>query len=132
MYMDVIKLFAKNEKELETLIHAVRIYSQDIGMEFGNEKCAMLVMKSSKRHMTDGMEQPNQDKIRTLGENETYKYLGILEADTIKQVEMKNRILKECLRRTRTQLGDKTLKLKPHQRNKYLGCALRQIFGTLS
>ena len=35
MYMDDIKLFAKNEKELETLIHAVRIYSQDLGMEFG-------------------------------------------------------------------------------------------------
>ena len=30
MYMDDIKLFAKNEKELETLIHAIRIYSQDI------------------------------------------------------------------------------------------------------
>ena len=27
MYMDVIKLFAKNEKDLETLIHTVRIYS---------------------------------------------------------------------------------------------------------
>ena len=54
MYMDNIKLFAKNEKELETLIHAVRIYSQDIGMEFGIEKCVMLVMKSGKRHMTDG------------------------------------------------------------------------------
>ena len=38
VYMDNIKLFAKNEKELETLIHAVRIYSQDIGMEFGIEK----------------------------------------------------------------------------------------------
>ena len=25
MYMDDIKLFAKNQKELETLIHAVRI-----------------------------------------------------------------------------------------------------------
>ena len=35
MYLDDIKLFAKNEKELETLIHTVRIYSQDIGMEFG-------------------------------------------------------------------------------------------------
>ena len=45
MYMDDIKLFAKNEKELETLIHAVRIYSQDIGIKFGIEKCAMLVMK---------------------------------------------------------------------------------------
>ena len=91
----------KNEKELETLIHAVRIYSQDIGLEFGIEKCAMLVMKSGKRHMTDGIELPNRDKIRTLGENETYKYLGILEADTIKQVEMKDKIQKEYLRRTR-------------------------------
>ena len=35
MHIDDIKLFAKNEKEQETLIHAVRIYSQDIGKEFG-------------------------------------------------------------------------------------------------
>ena len=59
-------------------------------MEFGIEKRAMLVIKSCKRQMTDGMELPNHDKIRTLGENETYRYLGILEADTIKQVEMKD------------------------------------------
>ena len=38
MYMDDIKLFAKYDKELETLIHTIRIYSQDIGMEFGIEK----------------------------------------------------------------------------------------------
>ena len=74
MYMDDIKLFAKNEKELETLIHVVRIYSQVIRMDFGIEKCAMLVMKSGKRYLKDGMELPNQDKIRTLGEEETYKY----------------------------------------------------------
>ena len=74
MHMDDIKLFAKKEKELETLIHAVRIYSQDIGMEFGIEKCATLVMKSGKRHLTDRMELPNQDNIRTFAENETYKY----------------------------------------------------------
>ena len=82
MYMDDIKLFAKNERQLETLIHAVRIYSQDIGMEFGIEKCAMLVMKSGKRYMTDGMELPNHDRIRTLEKKETYIYLGIMEADT--------------------------------------------------
>ena len=72
------------EKEQETLIHTVTEYSQDIGMEFGIEKCAMFVMKSGKRQLTDGMELPNQDKIRMHGEKETYKYLGILEADTIK------------------------------------------------
>ena len=105
MYMDDIKLFAKKfKKELETLIHTVRIYNQDIEMEFSIEKCAMLVMK---QHMTDGMEQPNHDKIRTLGENETYKYMGLLEADTIKQVQMKDKIRKEYLRRTRKLLETK-------------------------
>ena len=34
MYMDDIKVFAKNENELETLIQAVSIYSGDIRMEF--------------------------------------------------------------------------------------------------
>ena len=76
-------------------------------MEFGIEKCAMLVKKSGKRHLTDGMELPYQDKMKTLVENETYKYLGILEADTIKQVEMKDKIQKEYLRRTRKVLETK-------------------------
>ena len=73
MYMDDIKLFAKNEKELETLIHTVRIYSKDIGVEFSTEKCAMLIMRNGKRQMTEGMELPHQERIRTLGEKETYK-----------------------------------------------------------
>ena len=60
-------------------------------MEFGIEKCVMLVMKNGQRHQTDGMELPNQEKIRTFGEKETNKYLGILEADNIKQVEMKEK-----------------------------------------
>ena len=69
-------------------------------------------MKSGKQHLTDGMELPNQDKIRTIGEKETYKYLGILDDDTIKQVETKEKIKKEYLRRTR-----KLLEAKPSSRN---------------
>ena len=93
-------------------MHAVRIYSQDIGMEFGIEKCAMLVMKSGKRHITDGMELPNHNRIRTPEENETYKYLGILEADTIKQVQMKDTIRKEYLRGMRKPLETKLFSKK--------------------
>ena len=48
MYMNDINIFAKNEKELETLIQTVRIYCQDSGMEFDMGKCAMLLMKSVK------------------------------------------------------------------------------------
>ena len=112
MYRDDIKLFEKNLKELETLINTIRIYSQDIGMECSIEKCALLVMKSGKRHLTDGIELPNQDKIRTLAENETYKYLGIFEPDTIKQIEIKNKSQKEYLRRNR-----KLLEIKLNSRN---------------
>ena len=36
--MDNMKLFAKNIKELETLIHTIRIYSEFIGMGFAIDK----------------------------------------------------------------------------------------------
>ena len=47
------------------------------------------------------MELPNHNKIRTFEENETYKYLSILEANTSKQVEMKDKIEKKSLSRTK-------------------------------
>ena len=53
------------------------------------------------------MERPNQEKIRRLREKETYKYLGILKADIIKQVKMQEKLLKEYLRRTRKLLETK-------------------------
>ena len=56
MYMDGIKLFAKNEKELENLIQTIRIYSQDIGISLGIEKCSMLIMKGGKRQIREGIE----------------------------------------------------------------------------
>ena len=37
MYVDDAKLFAKNQKELETLIQTIRIYSHDTRMEFGKK-----------------------------------------------------------------------------------------------
>ena len=91
-------------------------------MEFGIEKCAMLVMKSGKRQLTDGMQLPNKDKIKTLAGNDTYKYLGILEADTIKQAEMKEEIQKEYPTRTR-----KLLETKLNSRNLIKGINTRTV-----
>ena len=54
-------------------------------MEFVIEEFIMLIAISWKRHITDGMELPNQEKFRTLGETEMYKYLEISDADTMKQ-----------------------------------------------
>ena len=62
MYRDVIQQSAKNEKERETLIQAQRINSPEIRMEYGIEKCAMLLIKNGKRNMIEGMEQRNPKK----------------------------------------------------------------------
>ena len=48
----------------------------------------------------ENFQRETNDKIRKLVEKETYKYFGILEADNIKQVEMKEKITKEYRWRT--------------------------------
>ena len=44
--------------------------------------------------MMEGIELPNKEKIRILKEKETYKYLGRLDVDTIKQIEMEEKYFK--------------------------------------
>ena len=51
MNMADIKLITK-KKSLKSLIEAVRIYSDEIGMDFCTEKWAILIMKSRILQMT--------------------------------------------------------------------------------
>ena len=39
LFMDDLKLFAKNEKEVDSLVQTVRIFSDDIGMTSGEMRC---------------------------------------------------------------------------------------------
>ena len=48
-------------------------------------------MKRRKQRRTKEIELLNQNKIKSTGGMETYEYLGILEADTIKHAEMKEK-----------------------------------------
>ena len=46
LFMDDLKLYSRSDKGLlDSLVQTVRDFSEDIGMEFGIEKCAMLVME---------------------------------------------------------------------------------------
>ena len=50
--------------------------------------------------MEKGISERNRTtKLRVLGEKENYKYLGILETDTSKQVETKEKVRKEYLKK---------------------------------
>ena len=48
LFMDDFKLYSKREMPLDSLIQAVRIFSEDIGIQFGIDKSAMLMMKKGK------------------------------------------------------------------------------------
>ena len=76
-------------------------------MEFGIEKCAMLVMENGKVVKSVGMELPDGKVIKSLQEAESYKYLGILEADKFLEEKMKLNISKEYIRRLKKVLKSK-------------------------
>ena len=101
LYMDDLKLYGKSLEELDSLVQTVRIYSKDIGMEFGIEKCAMIEMKRGKMIYSEGIQLPSGEKIKSLEEDEGYKYLGVLESDKVKSLEMKSILKAEYFRRTR-------------------------------
>ena len=43
-----LKLYSRNGKGLESLVQTTHVFSEDIGMEFGTEKCATLVSEKRK------------------------------------------------------------------------------------
>ena len=67
-------------------------------------------------------------KIRMFEEKENYQYMGIFEADIIKQADMKEYIIKEYTGQTRKVLETNQ---KSHQRNKHLGGPPCKILGTI-
>ena len=107
LFMDDLKLYAKDEKQLDSLVNTVQIFSLDIGMEFGIGKCGILVMKRGRYKKSEEIKLPNDQEIKEINVDNEYKYLEILEADGIKDKEMKEKIRKEYTRRVRQVLKSK-------------------------
>ena len=68
LFMDDLKLYRQSEKGLDLLVQAVPVFSEDIGMEFGTEKCATLVMKKGKIVKSVGIGLPDGKVINSLQE----------------------------------------------------------------
>ena len=70
-------------------------------MQFKIVKFVMLVIKKGKMVTSDDTELPNEKVIKSL-EGESYKYLGVLEADEVMVRKMKDNVKKEYYGRTRS------------------------------
>ena len=93
--MGDLKLHGKIDKGLVLLIQTVRIFSSVICMEFGIEKCNILILKRGINDKNRDIMLPNNLKIFSLKKGENYKYLGILEAKDINTKKMNENVKTE-------------------------------------
>ena len=99
LFMNDLKLYSRNENELDSLVQAIGIFSKDMRMEISIEKCAMLVIEKRKLVKSVGIELPDGNIIKSLQEGESFKYLEISEADRFLGEKMKLKVSKEYFRR---------------------------------
>ena len=75
----------------------------DVGVVFGLHKCAVLVLKRGKMVQTEGIELPDGRRMREIN-LDGYKYLGVLQCDSIMDREMKEKVKSEYIRRVKKLL----------------------------
>ena len=63
LFMDDLNLY-ESERKLDSLIQTVRIFSDNVGMVFGLDKCRVLVLKRGKMVRTEGIELLDGKRVR--------------------------------------------------------------------
>ncbi|XP_077968883.1 uncharacterized protein LOC144422860 [Styela clava] len=101
-YMDDLKLYSKNDNQLEMLLKTLKSFSDDIKMTFGLEKCAKASFRKGKLFRESNLQLDQETSIKELGSDSTYRCLGVHEADGIRHEKI---IKKEYLRRLRSVLN---------------------------
>lgn len=107
LYMDDLKIFAKNEDQLRQTMHIIKTFSDDVKMDFGLDKCGTVVVKRGKRVNSQNIQLNDGSTIKNLDQNDVYKYLGVDENDDIDHKGMKSKITQEYYRRVRMVLRSK-------------------------
>ena len=65
LHMNDLKLFGKTKRDMESLMNTVRLFSENIGMQFGVDKCAITVLNRGKLDSSNNdIIFENQDTIR--------------------------------------------------------------------
>ena len=101
----------QNNHELERCEKLIKQFSDDIGMSFGLDRCAVLTIKRGKSTLTDADILPN---IPQLDKEDGYRYLVIYEGADFLMDWVKQAIKKEYLSLVRSILkaqltGDSTM-----------------------
>ena len=94
--MDNLKLFTKNDQQLQGLLNTAKQFSDDIQMEFGLDKYAKATIFCGKLKAKN-ITLDTTTVIKDLEPEDNYKHLGVTEGDGIQHSSMRKRIWKKCL-----------------------------------
>lgn len=83
------------------------MFSEDRGMQFEIQKCALVEMKRGRIVSCEGIDLPKGETIKSAEEEVRYKYVGILQCNVVKSAGMKNLLRREYLRIMRKILKTK-------------------------
>eukprot|EP00957_Ditylum_brightwellii_P091243 6946877-Ditylum_brightwellii.AAC.1 len=92
LYIDNLKLYAKNDEELACFDDLVKAFSKDIGMTYGLGMCTVLTLKNGNPITTNILPD-----IPKFDEQNGYKYLGIAESTDFLTQEVKQFVAKEYI-----------------------------------
>ena len=115
LFVDDLKTFAKNETLARAQLEVITAFTNDIGMEFGADKCAFLNIERGQRIQLNKKIMVNGLELSELEDGDSYKYLGMDEDIRFQGKLNKENVTKEYYRRVR-----KIWKSELYSRNKAL------------
>lgn len=108
VYMDDLKLIGQSTDELKYMLQQVKIFSADINMTFGLEKCKINGMERGKwkpvgDYVLEEKEhlQEQRKVIQSMEKTDNYKYLGVLQATGIEHKKIKDTLINKYKNRLR-------------------------------
>ena len=101
LFVDDLKTYAKNKSDALKQLNVITKFTNDIGMQFGADKCAYLYIENGQRSTLTETITMNGLELNKLEEGDSYKYLGQDENIRYEGSLNKERIATEYYRRVR-------------------------------
>ena len=122
LFVDDLKTYSANRTSAIKQLEIITEFTNDIGMQFGEDKCAYINIEKGTRKRLDTPIELNGLKMNELKEDDSYKYLGMDEDVAYKGELTKDRVRKEYYRRVK-----KIWRSELYSRNKVIA---HNIFAT--
>ena len=132
LFVDDLKTFTKNLTLALKQLDIITTFTNDIGMQFGADKCAYLNIERGQRVQLNRKIEMNGLELTELEDGDSYKYLGLDEDIRYDGKLNKEKVTTEYYRRVRKIWNSELYsKNKVHAYNSFAIAVLTPTFGIL-